>query len=468
MNERYDILVFMSDQHSGLFTGFGGDPVIRTPNLDRIAKDAAVFEQAYTPCPLCVPARAAFMTTRMASAVGVLGNEDAYSSDEPTFIHCLGAQGYETTLCGRMHFKGMDQRHGFDWRIAQDITPNLWGNMFTGGPVLEQDYTHADEMEIFAGEDNVAFQYDKYVVNHALNYLKGTYDKSQAIVVGTYMPHVPLGGFPEKVNYYKDKVLKTYHSYETAYPCDGFTRLKSYEKMKDKELLATLRAHYYAMVEEEDQIIGQVYDAFQEYLKRNNRKGIFVYLSDHGDQMGEKGLLGKNVFFEHASKIPMLIKVDGMAPSVVRTPVSLMDVGTTLCAMNGIEPVPGTDGVDLTPAIEGRAFTHPPVVSETFRRAADREIHMGLMVRDGHYKYITYTGYESQDMLFDLDKDPWEEINILAAQPKLLEKFKVLTKDYIAMAPIYLQEACRKTKNSRLLRQWGESRLYANESFLLL
>ena len=117
-----DILLFISDQHSWLQQGYAGDPVIRTPNLDRIASEGTAMQNASTPYPVCVPARMAMLTGQLASRCGVMSNMAALDSNRATFAHCLNTAGYETVLCGRMHFVGPDQRHGFSKRIAGDIT----------------------------------------------------------------------------------------------------------------------------------------------------------------------------------------------------------------------------------------------------------------------------------------------------------------------------------------------------------
>ena len=147
--ERPNVLVLMSDQHSKFHLGCTGDPLVRTPNLDRLRQDGLLFSNAYTPAPVCVPARMSFMTTCSPSTNQVWGNQDTLSSGIPTWAHSLGAAGYETTLIGRMHFvgqgvsvialrvlfgaaaicrmpaesavaRGSDQRHGFEHRVMGD------------------------------------------------------------------------------------------------------------------------------------------------------------------------------------------------------------------------------------------------------------------------------------------------------------------------------------------------------------
>ena len=165
------------------------------------------------------------------------------------------------------------------------------------------------------------------------------HSKKQAIIVGIYMPHLPLGGAPDKVDYYRNKVMNNFHSVETEYPFEGSARRPCYKHLKDKEILRELRANYYAMIETKDELIGKVYDSYVDYLRNNHRKGIFVYVSDHGDQMGEKRYIGKRVFFEDAERIPLIIQIideygnPALSKQFIDTPVSLMDVGPIICSL---------------------------------------------------------------------------------------------------------------------------------------
>ena len=111
MSKKPNLLFIMSDQHSKFHLGCYGDPLVRTPHLDRLASEGMAFTNAYTPAPLCVPARMAFMTGRRPSANQVWTNDHILSSALPTWAHALGALGYETALIGCMHFVGADQRH---------------------------------------------------------------------------------------------------------------------------------------------------------------------------------------------------------------------------------------------------------------------------------------------------------------------------------------------------------------------
>ena len=132
----YNILVLMSDQHSKRQLGCYGDDLARTPNLDRLASQGMLFENAYCAAPLCVPSRMAFMTSRYPAASRVWTNEHILSSGIPTWAHAMSIAGYETALIGRMHFLGPDQRHGFEKRPIGEYWARYLGTPPEGGPMF--------------------------------------------------------------------------------------------------------------------------------------------------------------------------------------------------------------------------------------------------------------------------------------------------------------------------------------------
>ena len=420
-----DILIFFSDQHSYRLQGYAGTPVIRTPWMDYLAANGTVMHQAMTSCPLCTPARMSFMTGQYASRIGVLDNASTFHSCQATFAHCLNAAGYETVLCGRMHFLGPDQRHGFSRRIAGDRTP-LYVNQPSGtdghsaGPF--RGFMEEAAIHYMGPGDSPVLAYDRYVISQALDYLSHNYEKPQMITVGVYGPHFPYTAPKELYDYYCDKVPLDDNDYShfAEHPVyDG----KLHDS--DPEVVRAARANYYGMVEFTDQNIGKVYEAWQRYLKRNNREGIFVYISDHGDQNGQRGYYGKQTFYEDSVHIPMIFHGDGIpCGKEIHTPVSLMDVGPTLCRLVGAPIPPHPDGKSLDRMITSDAVDNERyVISEDLQVLGIGQYALGRMVRHKNWKYYEYSGFEDT-YLFDCDADPDEKINTAASHPELMAEFK--------------------------------------------
>lgn len=206
-----DILMYISDQHAWLQQGYAGDPIVKTPNLDRIAAQGTVMQNCCTSYPLCVPARMSMMSGQTASHCRVMSNMTALDSNKATFAHCLDAGGYETVLCGRMHFVGPDQRHGFEKRIAGEQTP-IFHNRPNEAFKKERgvhDHTPQGTLEClrYIGAGNSpTLEYDRYVVSEALNYLKNDHEIPQFLCVGTYGPHHPYVAPKELYEYYLERV----------------------------------------------------------------------------------------------------------------------------------------------------------------------------------------------------------------------------------------------------------------------
>lgn len=437
-----DILLYMSDQHSYRLQGYAGDPLVRTPNLDRLASEGVAMTNAMTACPLCVPARASMISGQLPSNNGVLFNFGSLPSDQATFLHCLNAAGYDTILCGRMHFVGPDQRHGYSSRIAGDRTPVFHNGVPApkrpdGSPSRVTGYDENGSVRYIGAGDSPVLAYDRYVVQHALDYLAEDHERPQFITVGTYGPHFPYVAPPELYNYYYDKVNLS----DVSDTFDGGDALAGKMQEADPEVARAARAAYYGMVELQDRHIGAVYDAFQAYLKRTGREGIFLYVSDHGDMNGTHGYYGKQVFYDPAVHIPFLVQGAGIARGkTIDSPVSLLDVGPTVCELAGVEQLPG-DGKSLAPQLtDGTDDPDRMVVSELYTYLPDGRTSLGRMVKWKDWKYYAYSGLENDPHLYNCRQDPNEEHNVAADHPEIEEKMKAFADQYKTYDQVMVHE----------------------------
>lgn len=485
VREKPDILLFLSDQHSGNLLGVVGDTVVQTPHIDALAADGCRFESAYTSCPLCVPARTSFLTGLLPSKTGIFTNQGAIPSDMTTFVTALAADGYETVLCGRMHFMGPDQRHGFTKRIGADICPAQWG--FDGsvrqdlgvlkGTMNEQGCLNA----VGYGNSNV-LDYDREVVDIAISYLQEIHEKPQCIVVGTYGPHFPYVAPKKLYQEYREQVrlpesLTQGFDYEIP-------MLAHRQRDFDSELFLDARAAYYAMISHTDNLVGEVRETWNRYLQRNNqkkqsRKGLFMYLSDHGDQVGDRRLFAKQTFFDSACKIPLVIAGDGIiAGQTVKEPISIMDVGASLCDLAGVDYHVEIDGKSFAPLLQNPSKTETPALVQSnwlldcptnrpvFSELLEIDksdsnpetcaIVPGRMVRQGPWKLIYYHGFDDDILLFHLDNDPHELHNLAKKEPeKTAELLHLVLKGW---NPQEITKTCRSNlKHYQLLTQWGRA-----------
>jgi choline-sulfatase len=454
-----DILLFLSDQHHAGYAGHCGHDLVRTPNLDRLAREGVVFENAYTPCPLCVPARTAFLTGQLPSQTGTYTNNGSIPEDQATFLHSLGAEGYDTVLCGRMHFIGADQRHGFSRRIMGEMTPLFSGRSGEArsdlGPYAGS-MNNAGCLSVIGGGNSPVLEYDRAVIAAALDYLKLEHQRPQCIVVGTYAPHFTYVAPPELYRYYRSRVTVPLHHSEL----DGGRHplVDAHRKEASEEVMLDARAAYFGMIENLDSQIGSVREAWNAYLSRSGRQGLFLYLSDHGDQAGEHHLYGKKTFYDGSARIPLVIAGDGIPAGIRRKgAVSMLDIGPTLCEFAGAQPPPEQAGVSLHPQLCNDVENlERAVISEFLEKDDAGKSIPGRMIRQGRWKLICYAGYEEHDLLFDMEKDPLEIRNARASYPEIYTILQErLYKDWDI--PGIVRTAENKAMHYRLLAKWGKN-----------
>ncbi|WP_248926045.1 sulfatase-like hydrolase/transferase [Paenibacillus hamazuiensis] len=456
MNSTPDILLFLSDQHHANYAGFAGHPFVRTPNLDRLAREGTVMKAAYTAAPICVASRVSMLTGQLPEKTGVYDNNGAIGSDQTTFLHAIAAAGYETVLCGRMHFLGEDQRHGFTRRIMGDLTPLFWGrygNVRSDlGPYVG---TMANEpLKIIGGGTSPVLEYDKAVIRAALEYLSRDHEKPQCIVVGTYGPHHTFVAPPDLYAHYKD-VLDIPESFGQRDDHPVLSGMR--QEGLNEEALKKLRAAYFGMIETIDGQVGEVRAAWNRYLQRSGRQGVFVYMSDHGEQAGEHGLIGKSTFYEGSAKIPMVFAGDPIvAGRTVRGAVSILDVGPTLCEFAGAETTPRPDGISLKPQLAVEIGDTDRIVVSEFMYTAGGKPVPGRMLRQGEWKYSAYAFHDDHHQLFNVAEDPYEMNNLYKVRPDIAERFQAYldrTWNISAIVDKYQE----KKEHHVLLAKWGRA-----------
>lgn len=423
---KHSILLFLSDQHNAAVSSHAGHPVVETPHLDRLASEGTVFTDSVTPCPLCVPARVSFLSGYLPSRNGAFTNSAAIPEDHATWLHGLVAAGYQTVLCGRMHFVGEDQRHGFTDRIFSDFTPQFWqsGRKFNQdlGPYAGTlDASESTLKAVGGGGLSPVLAYDKAVVERARRYLEERKDERPlCLVVGTYGPHNPYVCSRELFEKYAP-LADLPRAFGAASATDTvLTRARRLEM--SQQTVRSVRAAYYGMVETLDAQIGAVRDAWDRFIDRNGSRGVFVYASDHGDHIGERNVLGKQTLLEPSVRIPMMFQGGGIPAGELRRDLaSLLDLGPTFCALAGAPVPPRQDGRDLF--APGAAASERPVFSE-FMDTLDGRPVFCRMIRQGPWKLVTHHGADIEDQLFNLERDPGECQNLAASEPALLRELR--------------------------------------------
>ena len=419
MADQPNILLIVSDQHSNQVMGCAGDDVVRTPNLDALATRGTIFEHAHCAAPLCVPSRMTMLTGRHCSDIGVWTNSCYLGSDLPTFAHALGAAGYETVLCGRMHFIGPDQRHGFERRIIGDVAP--YGPGGGRGARLGERMAGASRQTYPAvavsGAGRTAYQaYDEAVGAVAREFLATRADERPLLMVaGFVLPHCPFVARRDLFEYYYERVAMPEIPdgyFERLHPAMRYWReVRGVTELTDEQVRSA-RAGYYGLINHVDDQLRRLLNPVIGIGRDLQRDTIVVFTSDHGEMLGDHHLWRKSRAYEPAARVPFLVQAPrefGLRPgSTVDAPCTHADIMPTLLEMAGID-VPGTcDGRSLLPLMRGedvawREYVHIEHVPE----------HMGLT--DGLTKYI-WDPKDGSEQLFDLVADP-NECHDLSADP---------------------------------------------------
>ena len=427
-----NILIIMVDQLVPMLTGAYGHPVVKTPNLDRLAAQGVRFDSAYTPCPVCSPARAAFMSGKYVSETGNYDNATPLPSDEPTVAHYLTNAGYDTLLSGKMHFVGPDQLHGFEKRLTTDVYPSD----FSWTPSRDEngDFIRGGHARGYVTPNvgvrpwTIYLSHDEEVEFRALEYLNergrqmhGGQDAAPFYLVASYhYPHEPFQVTQELWDLYEGEEIDIpecpANLDETYSEMDRWLNqvhgTADQPLLTDPESLRALRRSYYGLVTYIDRKVGALLEALARTGLDENT--IVVFTSDHGDMLGEKRMVQKRCFYEWSARIPLLIRFpDGShAGKIIQAPVSLFDLMPTALDWAGVpqaERLP-VDAQSVLPLLEEDDMER--IVISEFH--ADKVKAPCFMVRQGPYKYIYIHGHAPQ--LFNLESDPGEWHN-LAGHP---------------------------------------------------
>ncbi len=295
MNKN-DIILIMSDQHNAHYTSLFKDYSGLTSNLESLKDTSRVFTNAYCNAPLCVPSRMSFMTGKLPSETKVLDNDSILNSDEITLAHKMSLEGYKTILIGRMHFKGHDQFHGFDERYVGDITTQFWGQKRSDLNEFHPGFKAKTCQEVYGTGYSPVLDFDRQVYEKSIEIINRKDDQPRFIVIGFYAPHFPY--ISEKPSKFKSEITE-----------DDLLRESNvyYSDMVQETTLERVRAMdelYMEMIYEIDEYIGNIHQSVRDV----SQESVFIYTSDHGDQLGRRGLFGKKVMYQDSIKIPMLIE----------------------------------------------------------------------------------------------------------------------------------------------------------------
>jgi len=437
MTRAPNIVFLLADQLRADFVGAWGAEFLRTPAIDALAARGLRFADAVSPAPVCVPARASMLTGQDAFACGVMDNlswlrPDRAAMGVRTWPEILSDAGYRTAAIGKMHFYPWDAHEGFDDRIiAEDkrhihIADDYAAALAAAGHVKR----HAREMPGYHASGGAGVSPlpegllpDAWVGRQAADWIAAaTHDQPFALMVGFPGPHCPYdpsaaalaridrARLPRPVPATDDS--RALHPAMVA----GYRRDWAdldYSALSDDQAM-TMRAHYAALVESLDAEVARIVAALEDAGLLDNT--VVIFASDHGDYLGDFGLVGKTWFHEPSIRVPLIladfrpVATRRNGAGVRADPVALPDLFPTFLDLAGCPPAAQASGVSLlAPPGTGAA---PRVI--TGITAA------GMMARDGRWKLVRYpetADTAAREVLFDLATDPAEQHDVCATAP---------------------------------------------------
>jgi len=447
---RPNLVFVLSDQHSYKYCGCMGDPVVRTPNLDRLAQHGALFRSTYCGNPVCSPSRAGMISGVFPSDVNSFCNATTWDGSLPAWPALLRDAGYRTFGCGKMDTDakfdlGFTEEHDLANQHAKkpDITA------FFRRPLCARP----DERNIVNGRARKDRHKDEKHAAATIEFIRRQAEKGPpwAAYCGWHMPHPSFQGLEEHFNYYLSRVtLPRVSADELEGQHFVFQQLRHFKNIATpipEERIRRARAAYFAMITELDEYLGRIWRTLEETGQLDNT--IFIYSSDHGESLGEHGLWLKNNLYDVAARVPLVMAGAGIPRGVVvDTPVSHCDLIRTFLEWGGARTHAKLRGHSLVPLMRGERGDHPGwAYSESH---SEGNCTGSFMVRKGDWKYISFTWHEG--LLFNLRDDPGELRNRIAdpAAKAVLEELTAILRSQVD--PVEVTQRAFAAQRKRLDR----------------
>jgi len=427
IKQKPNILVIMSDEHNAGVLGCYGNDIVKTVNLDRLAARGVTFENCYCNSPLCVPSRLSFTSGKYASRVGAWNNGCWLpTADYPSLPRIMNAAGYESILCGKMHY---DKTRRYGFREIPTEGRNSYSKRGRGNRRKADNLEPKDGMtrrfkNFRPGEKSGVMSNDLNVTDGVIDFLKKrqSNDKPFFLFAGYIAPHFPLIVPQQYWDEYKGKVPMPVipEGHLESLPLN-YKHLRIGFNVEDApdDVVRKGRELYYGLTHWLDEQIGRVIDTIAKSEFAENT--IIIYTTDHGENMGEHGMWWKNCMYDHSARVPLIVNFPARWKGGQRRTkaCSLVDVVQTIAELGGADVPEDWDGDSMVQWLDKPdAKWKNMAVSEYYAH----NIASGYaMIRMGRFKYVYHTApdenHPAERELYDLRADPGE-FNNLANDPQ--------------------------------------------------
>jgi uncharacterized sulfatase len=444
--EKWNVLHIISDDLCARL-GCYGDPLVKSPNIDRLAARGVRFDRAYCQYPLCNPSRASFMTGLRPDTTGVYENATQFRKNVPdavTIPQSFQKAGYSVARVGKIYHYGVPAQIGTDglddppsWEKAvnpkgRDIDDKSMIEVLERGADGQSTTATGRELNNMGGtlswlaaDGADAEQTDGKIAAAAIGLLEERVrdGKPFYLAVGFFRPHTPyVAPKPYFAMYPPEKIRLPAipANLSELFPRPALATHKPAELGMSDDLRRRAIQAYHAATTFMDAQVGHLLEALDRLELAE--KTVVIFHSDHGYHLGEKNLWQKMSIFEQSARVPLVIALPGgqNAGKVCKRPVELVDLHQTLVDVCGIAAGGKTDGVSLHPLIENPAapWTHAAYsqVSRGGAKAGTGGL-MGRSVRTERWRYTEWGDGSAGAELYDHDADP-EEMKNLANEPQ--------------------------------------------------
>ena len=420
-SDRPNILLLMTDQHRGDALGAAGNPVIHTPNLDRLAQGGVRFRCAYSSTPTCTPARAALLTGMSPWGHGLLGYGPIAAKYSVEMPRLLRDAGYYTLGIGKMHYTPQRNLHGFHQTILDesgrvesidfrsDYRAWFWSELPDGNPeptgidwngYAAASYPLPDRLHptSWVGETAVRFLKD-YRRNEPF-FLKVSFER----------PHSPYDPPRRWFDHYAGAALPPVRAGRWAdhYRTPSSSRPDIWHGDLGPEVARRARQGYYGSISHIDEQIGRILETVD--ARGMLRHTLVLFCADHGDMLGDQYLWRKSYAYEPSAHIPMVLHwpdgLDGKQGQVRSNAVEIRDVLPTFLDAAGTAIPPAVEGRSLLPLARDPQTPWRPWIDLEHDVCYSVDNHWNALT-DGNWKYIFHAN-NGQEQLFNLAEDPHE------------------------------------------------------------
>lgn len=425
VGKKVNVIFILSDDHRYDFMGFTGKvPDLKTPGMDRIAKEGAHLQNAFVSTSLCSPSRASILTGQFTHHHNVIDNQSAVPDSARFFPEYLQEAGYQTAFFGKWHMgeHHANPRKGFDHWVSfrgQGVYYNPTLNV-NGKEETYEDSTYITDL---LTEKTIEFLNNRSKEKPFFIYLShkavhsefepakrhnGVYDNIKVAYPPTMFPPgdekstaTASYNYEDVPDWVKEQRYSWHgvdYMYHGAIPFDTFYR-------KYCETLLGV-----------DESIQSVLDYLEREGLRENT--IVIYMGDNGFSFGEHGLIDKRQAYEESMRVPLLAMGKGIAPGTkIQEMVQNIDIGPTILELAGKEKPANMDGESFAPFLLGKTKpSRDTLYYEYFWERPFPQTPTIFAVRTSQYKFIRYHGVWDINELYDMKADPDEMNNLIRSE----------------------------------------------------